>query len=100
MICPHCHQAFKTHAIEMTRGRGLAVEFQCPKCQAWLGKSAWLQRGKLLGFYGAVAMAIVAYTQPHLFGMALVAGMFCVITLMVSHLMDQLQIREKPAESK
>ncbi|MGL4476017.1 MAG: hypothetical protein ACRCT7_16435 [Shewanella sp.] len=85
-------------AIANTRGKGFAVEFQCPKCEAWLGKSAWLQRAKLLGFYGTAGMALLAYLKPEMQGMAIVIAIFCAITLMVSHLLDQLQIREKPPE--
>ncbi|BDM63182.1 membrane protein [Shewanella sp. NFH-SH190041] len=96
MICPNCNKAISVTQIQAQRGKGLHAEFQCPHCQAWLGRTALLMRFKILGFYLAVIMAIVTWIWPHTRHFGIPVAIMALILLLVSHLMDQLKVTQVP----
>ncbi|KFZ36824.1 hypothetical protein HR45_14505 [Shewanella mangrovi] len=98
MICSHCSKKIPLENIAEQRGKGFRAQIRCPACSAWLGRSVWPQRLKLVGFYWALAMALLAWWQPGLRGGLSVAAMLGVITLFIAHLMDQLQVVERPPQ--
>jgi hypothetical protein len=96
VICPHCSKSFRLTQVQAHRGQGLAAQIQCYHCQAWLGRSAALARLKMLGFYLALAMGVACYTWPGFRGLAICIGIFALMLLLVSHLMDHLHTVEAP----
>lgn len=96
MICPHCGKAIRLTDIEQRRGKGLKLEFQCPLCQAWLGKSAKIQWAKMLGFYLSLFIAVLAWWQPEFRHFGIPFIIFGVILMLVSHLMDHLLVISAP----
>lgn len=98
MICSHCSKRIPIDNIADQRGQGLTAQIQCPHCAAWLGRSAWLLRLKMLGFYLAIIMAGVAWWQPDYRGGCTVVAILGVIMLLLSHMMDQLHVVERPPQ--
>ncbi|NMH66856.1 hypothetical protein [Shewanella salipaludis] len=100
MLCPHCSKSIGVAAITEQRGKGLGAQFQCPHCTAWLGRSPWLQRLKMLGFYTALACGIYAYWYQEARHAMIPAAIFALILLLVCHLMDHLHTVEAPIKDE
>ncbi|MCH1920081.1 hypothetical protein L9G15_11620 [Shewanella sp. A3A] len=98
MICSHCSKRIAVDQIAEQRGQGFTAQIRCPHCSAWLARTAWLLRLKLVGFYSALAMAGLAWWLPAWRGGCTVMAILGVITLLLSHMMDQLQVVERPPQ--
>lgn len=98
MICAHCYQSFKIQDIQQQRGSGLAGQVQCPKCEAWIGRSPTLAKLKMIGFYSAIAAALFAYLVPSWAALGVILAIFALMLLVVSHFMDQLKTIEPPPQ--
>ncbi|QSX33322.1 hypothetical protein JYB87_16595 [Shewanella avicenniae] len=96
MICSHCNKRIHIDKIVEQRGKGFTSQIRCPACGAWLGRSAWLLRIKLLGFYLALAASLVAWWLPDWRPGCIVVAILSVIALFTANLMDQLQVVERP----
>ncbi|AAN53642.1 hypothetical protein OCF84_02495 [Shewanella xiamenensis] len=96
MLCSHCHQSIKIAEITQQRGKGFHAQVQCPHCFAWLGHSPKLLKLKLFGFYASVLTGLYSYFDASTRHFLIPVMIFCVILLLVSHFMDQLQTIEAP----
>ncbi|MFQ6371578.1 hypothetical protein [Shewanella sp. YIC-542] len=96
MICPHCGKAIKVDMIEHQRGKGFAAQIQCPHCQVWLGRTPWLLQLKMVSFYLMLLAVVVVWWWPASRHFGIPLGILALIALLMSHLMDQLKVTEKP----
>jgi len=95
VICSHCGKSILLDHITQ-RGNGLSAEIQCPHCQVWLGRTPWVLKLKMLSFYLLLISGVVVWWWPQTRHLGIPVVILAMITLLVSHLMDQLKVTEMP----
>nr|WP_267962917.1 hypothetical protein [Shewanella indica] len=98
VLCSNCNKTFNVSQIAQQRGSGFSAQIQCPHCEAWLGKTPWLLKLKLAGFYLGVAAAICAWLIPETRHFGIPVAILGLIVLLISHLMDHLHTVEAPVK--
>ncbi len=96
MLCTHCHKTFGVDSLKAQRGKGVNAQIQCPHCQAWLGRSVLLTLLKIGSFYLTVAVLLGGYFASDLRYITTPIAVIATITLLISHMMDQLKVMQAP----
>lgn len=96
MICPNCGKAMKVEAITQQRSSGFSAQIQCPHCLVWLGRTPWLLKVKMVSFYLLLLSGLMLWLWPETRHLGIPLAILTLITLLMSHLMDQLKVTERP----